>query len=296
MRFLRMIRRMFFEAGIGIWRSGWLNVVIVGILTSTLLVFGLMLELSVSLKKLASNFLGSQTRFSVYISASADPAQLADELRGFQVVREVEVTHRDQAWQRISETLDLELDASLNNLPHTLNVRVRQPEDAVTALQKLSRTYGAKVEDVEYAPTLVRKLNALKHMLAVAGLSITLLLAIATFVINFNTIELVIRSRMEELRLLRLMGIPNWFIRGPFLLQGMSYGIFSAILAGLLLTLVDNLVRSHWHQIMQGQLGILDLIWVDAFELAQVLLVLLLAGALCGGVSSYWATSRRMHI
>jgi cell division transport system permease protein len=149
---------------------------------------------------------------------------------------------------------------------------------------------------VEYAPTLVRKLNALKHMLAVAGLSITLLLAIATFVINFNTIELVIRSRMEELRLLRLMGIPNWFIRGPFLLQGMSYGIFSAILAGLLLTLVDNLVRSHWHQIMQGQLGILDLIWVDAFELAQVLLVLLLAGALCGGVSSYWATSRRMHI
>jgi cell division protein FtsX len=64
MKSLRMLVRVFAESGLGLWRSGWLNAVIISILMSTLIVFGIMLEFSVSLKKIASNLLGSQNEFA----------------------------------------------------------------------------------------------------------------------------------------------------------------------------------------------------------------------------------------
>lgn len=295
MRFMRMLARIFAEAGLGLWRSGWLNIVIVSILMSTLIVFGIMLEFSLSLKKIAGNLLGSQTEFSVHLSNKTDPDKVVNKLKRFNEITSIKLTTRDEAWEQTRKLLQIDLDKSLNNMPNTLTIKVRRPSDAAPLINRINSWKG-EVEHISYAPTMVRKLNVVKHLLILLGTFISTLLAAATFVINFNTIELVIRSRKEELSLLRFMGVTNWFIKGPFILQGILYGLVSSLTAGSVLLAMDALARFNWQKIMMEQFGLIELFWPSPEELTQILIILTLTGIVFSSASSFWATERRLSI
>jgi cell division transport system permease protein len=295
MKWVRMMGRVFAESGLGLWRSGWLNIVIISILMSTLIVFGLMLELSVSLKKIASNLLGSQSEFSVHLKDQADPEKVYNKLKGFVEVHSVDLTTKEEAWEQTKKLYRIELNDYLNSMPNTLTVRVKRIEDAEPLIRRID-SWEEEVEHISYTPTMVRNLNLIKHLLIVMGTFISSLLAIATFVINFNTIELVIRARKEELNLLRFMGITNWFIKGPFILQGILYGLVSSLIAGCILLLLDTIARYNWQKVMSEQFGLLQFFWPSPNELTQILLILTLTGVAFSSASSFWATERRLNV
>ncbi|MDJ0625520.1 MAG: permease-like cell division protein FtsX [Candidatus Caenarcaniphilales bacterium] len=288
-----MLVRIFAEAGLGMWRSGWQNIVIISILMSTLVVFGIMLEFSVSLKKIAANLLGSQTEFSIHLTDGTDPDSMKRKLNKFKEVVNMKLTTKEEAWEQTKSMLQIDLDDSLNSMPNTLTVRVSKPQEAAPLIYKVNG-WKKEVEHISYAPTMVRKLNVVKNLLILLGTFISGLLAAATFVINFNTIELVIRSRKEELNLLRFMGVTNWFIKGPFILQGILYGLVSALVAGSLLITIDVFARYNWQKIMMQQFGLVDLFWPSGEELTQVLIILTIIGILFSSSSSFWATERRL--
>ncbi len=299
MRMFRIVWRVFLEAGIGIIRSGWLNAVIISILMSTLLILGLMLELSVGLKKIANNILSStNTEFSVFISEKADTKQFLTFLDKHKEVKRVRVVSKEEAWEKLTNILKIDLDSSLNTLPQTLEIKVGSPTDSIPLIKELRAwDTGGLIEHINYAPLEVRKLNILKNSLILIGIFITLLLATATFVINFNTIELVIRARKDELTLLRFMGVSNWFIKGPFIVQGVFYGLVSSSLAGLILTLIDSLPRySLQKSVNLTQSSLLDLVWPSSQELGLILLILTLTGIVFSSGSCLWATERRLSI
>ncbi len=295
MRILRMLARIFAEAGLGLWRSGWLNMVIVSILVSTLIVFGIMLEFSVSLKKIASNLLGSQTEFSVHLTDKTNPEAMITKLKRFNEITSIKLTTKEEAWLQTRKLLQIDLDDSLNSMPNTLTIRVKRPTQAAPLIQRMSGWKG-EIQHISYAPTMVRKLNVVKHLLILLGTFISLLLAAATFVINFNTIELVIRARKEELSLLRFMGVTNWFIKGPFILQGILYGLLSSLTAGSVLLSIDALARFNWQKVMMEQFGLIELFWPSSEELTLILIILTLTGILFSSASSFWATERRLSV
>ena len=296
MTFLRMLNRIFMEASLGIWRSGWLNLVVISILTSTLLVFGIMFELSVCVKKVAVNILGSQNEFSIYLDTKADPEQVSQKLRKFKEVSGVRIKTKEQAWQEIQKLIQLDLDDKYNNMPDALIIKVKKPAYINYLIEELKEWEKRdKISHIQYAPKpIVKKLNLLKNVLILSGTFISALLAAATFVINFNTIELVIRSRRAELKLLTSMGITSWFIRGPFVLQGIFYGLVSAVLTGLILLALDGLVRYNWSKFVLEQLGLIDFLWPSRQEFSQILLILTLMGIVFSSSSSFWATKKRV--
>ncbi|MDX1917646.1 MAG: permease-like cell division protein FtsX [Candidatus Caenarcaniphilales bacterium] len=296
MRTFRMLMRVVAESGLGLWRSGWLNLIIVSILMSTLTVFGIMLEFSVSLKKLANNVMGSETQFTIFLKDKVEPEGLIEKLRGFKEVMKIEVVPREKAWMQMNQILDLKLDDSLNNLPDALNVRVNHPKYAAYVINELHSSQSSDIDQIIYAPAAVQKLNMVKNLLILLGTFISILLGIATFVINFNTIELVIRARREELKLLSFMGVTNWFIKGPFVLQGIFYGLISALAAGFVLWTFDSFTRFQWHQLMSGQFGLLDVLWPNPHEFTIIILILGLVGVTFSSASSFWATERRLHV
>jgi cell division transport system permease protein len=295
MRILRMLIRIFAEAGLGLWRSGWQNLVIVSILMSTLIVFGIMLEFSVSLKKIAANLLGSQTEFSIHLNDKSKPERMMAKLKEFDQVSSLKLTTKEDAWKQTKQMLQIDLDDSLNSMPNTITVRVKKPSDAAPLIYKIN-DWKSEVEHVSYAPTMVKRLNVVKHLLVLVGTFISALLAAATFVINFNTIELVIRARKEELNLLRFMGVTNWFIKGPFILQGILYGLVGALAAGFILLGLDAFARMNWQKIMMEQFGLIELFWPSPQELTLVLVILTLSGVVFSSASSFWATERRMDV
>ena len=295
MKWVRMLGCIFSESGLGFWRSSWLNVVIISILMSTLMVFGIMLELSVSLKKIANTLLGSQSEFSVHLKDKADPEKVYNKLKNFREVDSIVLTTKEEAWEQTKKLYRIELNDYLNSMPNTLTVEVKQMKDTEALIRRIS-SWEEEVEHISYTPAMVRNLNLIKHLLILMGTFVCSLLAIATFVINFNTIELVIRARKEELNLLRFMGVTNWFIKGPFILQGILYGLLSSLIAGCLLLLLDKFARHNWQKLMSEQFGLLQFFWPSSDELTQILVILTLTGIAFSSASSFWATERRLNV
>ena len=79
-----------------------------------------------------------------------------------------------------------------------------------------------------------------------ATLVVTIIVAILTIMIINNTIQLVIQSRKDEIEIMRLMGVSNWYIKIPLILQGAIYGFLGAIISLIPLNTVQNaLLRLH---------------------------------------------------
>ena len=168
------------EASLGIWRSGWLNLVVISILTSTLLVFGIMFELSVCVKKVAVNILGSQNEFSIYLDTKADPEQVSQKLRKFKEVSGVRIKTKEQAWQEIQKLIQLDLDDKYNNMPDALIIKVKKPAYINYLIEELKEWEKRdKISHIQYAPKpIVKKLNLLKNVLILSGTFISALLVL----------------------------------------------------------------------------------------------------------------------
>jgi len=123
-----------------------------------------------------------------------------------------------------------------NPFPASLNIRVDEGLKFEAVAQFLSDPlFQDQIEQVDYyqRKPVIEKFYSLKSGLEKTGLVVALLLAFIAFSITFITIRLAIYSAGDEIGIMRLVGASNWFIRGPFLIQGIICGA-GAILAGLI--------------------------------------------------------------
>lgn len=87
------------------------------------------------------------------------------------------------------------------------------------------------VHNVVYQGTVVKRLTRLGHIVRWAGWALEALLAVATMMIIVNTIRLAVFSRRREIQVMRLVGATSWFIRWPFILEGLAIGLLGAVVA-----------------------------------------------------------------
>ena len=96
------------------------------------------------------------------------------------------------------------------------------------------------IEKIDYyqRKSVIDRIFALTSGMGKAGISLSIVLAIVAILVAFNTIRLAILNQKEEIKIQRLVGASNWFIRGPFLVQGAISGIFATIICLLIFTLI----------------------------------------------------------
>ena len=124
-------------------------------------------------------------------------------------------------------------DLETNPLPASIEIRLK-PEfrDGASAQRVAERIRAvAFVDDVRYGRDWVQRLDQLRNVTGLVGLVIGLAFAGVAIVIIGVTIRLTILQRAREIAIMRLVGATNWFIRGPFLLEGALKGLFGGILA-----------------------------------------------------------------
>jgi len=111
--------------------------------------------------------------------------------------------------------------------------------------------------------------------------------------VTFNTIRLTIYNRREEVEIMRLVGATNWYIRWPFLIEGIMYAIFATITASLivfgLLTILSSRIQEFLSISALGTNLIQTLFW-------QILVVNLVASVFLGVVASTIAIRRYLRI
>ena len=238
---LRIVYRIGLETIYGIKRTGWINIAIITTMAAILTIFGSLFRTTLSITSFVQE-LGNVLEISVYLKESANTDSLAKEIRGIEHVERVKIIPKEKSWadmQREIEVPDME-----NPLPDTLHVKVDTPEHINAVFNKIKTFAG--VEDLNYAQDIAKKMQMFNNVVHSITLIVVVLVAILTITIINNTIQLVIQSRKEEIEIMRLMGVSNWYIKIPLILQGAIYGFLGALISLFPLNAVNNgLLKVH---------------------------------------------------
>ncbi len=159
------------------------------------------------------------------------------DIAAFPEVQDVSFVSEQQALERARKELvefrDAYRDLQVNPLPASIEVRLREGRrDARTVELVAERLRGfGFVDDVRFGRDWVQRLDQLRNVTGIVGLVIGLAFAAVAVVIIGVTIRLTLLQRAREISIMRLVGATNWFIRGPFLLEGALKGLLGGFLS-----------------------------------------------------------------
>jgi cell division transport system permease protein len=142
----------------------------------------------------------------------------------------------DQMRRKYPELTD---NLSSNPLPAAFEVTPNNADQVKTIADKL-QPLPAGVDKIDYAEKKTERILAVTNVIKYIFLLGSLILLVASTILIANTIRLSIFSRRREVEVMRLVGASNWFIRGPFMLEGVICGLIGAIIAVVLLVLAKE--------------------------------------------------------
>ncbi len=285
-------------------RNGWLSISTIGIMILALLVFeGLILFNVVS--KGATQAIQEKVDISVYFKSNVPEdtiLNLKKSLEGLDEVKYVEYVSKDQALadfktrhaseDTITQTL-AELDS--NPLLASLNIKAKDLHHYDTIAQYLEKPdFQDIIEKITYAQNqvVIDRLTSLIDNFQRGGFALTLFLAFLAVMVTFNTIRLAIFSNREQIGVMRLVGASNNFIRGPYVIEGILYGVIAAVVSFLLFIPLIGIVSPS----IANFIPEVDL---SGYFNAHFLLVFLyqaLFGVVLGIVSSVVATRHYLNV
>jgi cell division transport system permease protein len=175
--------------------------------------------------------------FTLRGTPSETIALATQDIAAFPEVRDVSYVSEEEALRRaraeLVEFRDAYRDIQVNPLPASIEVRMKDGyRDAATVERVAQRLRGfGFIEDVRFGREWVQKLDHLRNITGIVGLVIGLAFAAVAVVIIGVTIRLTLLQRAREIAIMRLVGATNWFIRGPFLLEGGLKGLLGGLLS-----------------------------------------------------------------
>jgi len=224
------------EAFQSILRNSWLSVASVGVVAVSLLILGSSLLLVLNASNMAAN-LEASVEISLFLkdkTTSAQIKELEEKLKAMPGVAQVEFVPKQRALEEMKKNLGDNKDilAGLedkNPLPDAFRVKTQAVEQ-VAPLARQMESFE-QVEQVRYGQGVVENLMTFSHWVRTAGMVIMVLLGVAAVFLIATTIRLSVFARRREIGVMKFLGATNWFIRLPFLLEGMFLGLAGSLLA-----------------------------------------------------------------
>lgn len=279
---LRIAHRIVMEAVNDFKRTGIVNIVIITTMAAILTIFGVLFRATLSLSSVA-NELGNVLEISVYLKHNAQTSIVKDRINEIKHVKNVRLIPKEESWKGLKTELGLH-DIS-NPLPDTLRVRVDKPENIPEVFNQIKPISG--VEDMGYAKELAKKIQFLTHIVNTTTVFVIIISAALTITIINNTIQLVIQSRKDEIEIMRLMGVSNWYIKTPLIMQGAFYGFIASIIA---------VAPLGWIQGILTEVHKFFLVPMPVYAQNIVIISLLVIGTAFGASGSFLSIKKHLQV
>lgn len=229
------------EAFTGIRRNGLMAFASISTVALSLGVLGAFVLVALGANHFAASQIG-KFEIAVYMHSDATGAQantVATQVRKIPDVSSVKLLSKDDEWSKFKRSNPNIESAGLQNnpLPFSLNVRVSDPSRTTAIANKIRTMDGVRtVRDGRDALGRLMAVARVVRAISVAGVAVLLITAI--FIIS-NAIKLTLYARRREIRIMKLVGATNWFVRIPLVIEGVVFGATGAFIAWLLLRLGD---------------------------------------------------------
>ena len=237
---IRTLEYFIREVFVSLKRNNWMSLASIGTVAVSLFILGMFLIVVLNLNKMASS-LESQVQISVYLEDDLNAKQIdrvGDRIKNLQGVDDVTYIAKEKALERFKERLGeqkflLSAISETNPLPNAYEVTVKEPQFVKMAAEAIHEFDG--VESAKFGQDVVEHLFDLTRLIRIFGLSIIGVLAVATVFIISNTIRLTVFARRKEIAIMKYVGATDWFIRWPFLMEGVVLGCIGGLIAAILL-------------------------------------------------------------
>jgi len=302
--FFTSLKRTIKSGWHGFFRDGGMITANVFVLLMAISVFT-----SLFLFKNVSNFIVDSIEDKVDISVYFEYEVLEDEILDIKkeilVIPEVKAVNyvsKDDALENFverhsdDETLMQSLEeVGVNPFLASLNIKAfefGQYEGISSFLE--GSIFQTKIEKVDYyeREPVIERVFSLTSTFSRIGIILSIVMALVAVLVVFNTIRLAIYNFREEIRIQRLVGASNWFIRGPFLVQGVIAGLFAGLIGLALFGSLTWLFNSTINGIFPG----LEVFSIFISNLWMIILLQLGVGAFLGIISSLLAVRSHLNV
>ena len=181
---------------------------------------------------------------------------------------------------------------SSNPLPASLAITIKE-DVQVIQLEALARRLGslAGITDVVIEKTWLDRLGALNELVQRFGLALAGLFSVGSILVTFASVRLAIESRLDELRIMALVGATIGQIRRPFVYYGAGYGLGGAMVGCMIVALVLNTIEGPLFELLGSYQVSLQIVGFDLKFLA----IILLAGTGLGVLGALLAFRQRLR-
>ncbi len=239
-----------------IFRNRGMSLASIFSIVAMLLILGLFFVITVNINLFTEVVKQDYDQVEVFLldeTTEADARQLIAEIEKQKGVSGAEYRSKDEALeilkQRWGESGYL-LDSLGNNpLPASILISVDSLDNAGAVARFAGNLDG--VDDIQYYQETVDKLTKITRFLQIGALVIMIFLVVVSVVVVSNTVKLTVFARAKEIRIMKYVGATNWFIRGPFLAEGIIIGVLAALIStGLIALIYSKIIESIGTQVM----------------------------------------------
>ncbi|HYU82878.1 MAG TPA: permease-like cell division protein FtsX [Candidatus Polarisedimenticolia bacterium] len=223
----------------GFWRNPVMSLASTFTIGLMLLLFAFFLATDRGLQA-AVGVLESKVELALFVEDDArvsDVLALRSRIEADPAVSKVDYVTKEQAMARLvdiaSRRPDIQIvDTSSNPLQNSLEIKLAHAQDAQRVAASLREEIGkGVVSDVVDNPQVVDKLLTITRVLSIGGLAVLAMMLIVALFVIVNTIRIAVHARRDEIEIMKLVGATDWFVRWPFILEGMLVGALGAVAA-----------------------------------------------------------------
>lgn len=299
-----LIRRVFRTAWQGLVRNHWLSFTCITMMAISLIILSSILIFNNASNNLI-NILKEKMDISIYFKRDVpeeDILRIRDDLIGNEKIAKIEYISQTEALKIFEEkssrnpAIKRALEAlGENPLAASLNIKAKDTKYYTEIIDEVDNsTFKDKLIMVDLMENqrVVERINSLSVGIKLGSILVIIVAAFLSLLISFSTIRMAIYSLKGEIEIMKLVGASNWFIRGPFLLEGALQGIIASFVA-ILILIPFVMWGSPRIESFISEISISLYFWSHFW---YIFLYQTLSGIFLGIVSSFWAINKYLKI
>lgn len=272
-------------------RSPLMSIVGVTTVLVLTLILGYFTTVMVNLEALANSLL-DEVQVVAYLDDDANQVSVAQQLERIPEVRQAHFVSKETALNKLVERMQGRIrvdDLTRNPLPDSFEVSVSSGENLEQVARRAQRISG--VGHVKYGEEVAQRMLSFNNLVRTVGVTVLTLLFFSTVLIVSNTIRLTVFARRKEIEIMQMVGAAEWFIRWPFILEGVLQGIVGSSVAAFL-------VGGSYYMVvpkLMETISFLPIVRVESM-LPLLLPLLILNGAFVGALGSLVSVNKFLKV
>lgn len=293
------------KAGVkNFFRNGWLSVATISIIVLTLFLINIVFLITVVSNKTLEN-VQDKIDVSLYLKAEASEADIRDletEIKKIDGIKNLRYVSKEAALDdfkekhKNDEIILKSIEELGNPLQPSFSIKMDKPENYQQIFQQIKENdVRGIVSDVDYysqKKPVVEKLSEITKSIRKVGILVVIIFATIAVLVTFNSVRLTMHNYRREVEIMKLVGAGHWFIRLPFIVEGMLYGFFSAWISILIFYPLIYFLSPYLNRAVE----VIDIVEYLNANAIEIVAIQLFSGIFLGALSSLIAIRKYLKI